>query len=113
MNTGGGRGGLAGFVGRFADLSRGRIVAARATFASASEPVGEVERSARELHSMAGEAGLLGMTEVMAFARAAEQAAAALASEPSPDRREAALAALDDLETALRNAMRAHTPDPS
>lgn len=93
---------LRGFVLRFAEVSAARIERGRRV----EDGDGDLVAVARELHSMAGEAGLLGMTEVMAFARAAEQAAFALASAQSPDSRDALRAALDDVETALRNATR-------
>ena len=91
------------FVVRFAQLSIARIRNGRMSIGNEGS---DLDGIARELHSMAGEAGLLGMTEVMAFARAAEQATFALASAPSDERREAMVAALDDVETALRNATR-------
>lgn len=96
-------GGMRPFVVRFAELSSARIREGRQ---SVGARAGDLERIARELHSMAGEAGLLGLTEVMAFARAAEQAAIALASSPSGEQRGAMEAALDDVETALLNATR-------
>lgn len=96
-------GGMRSFVLRFADLSSARIREGRQSIVARS---GDLERIARELHSMAGEAGLLGLTEVMAFARAAEQAAHALAASESTDRWGAMAAALDDVETALLNATR-------
>jgi HPt (histidine-containing phosphotransfer) domain-containing protein len=95
--------GLRSFVLKFADLSGERIRAGRRCVESDG---GDLQVVAREMHSMAGEAGLLGMVEVMAFARAAEQAAHALASTPSAEQRDAMIAALDDVETALRNATR-------
>ena len=97
------------FVVRFTELSITRIRNGRS---SIEKEGSDLDGIARELHSMAGEAGLLGMTEVMAFARAAEQATFALASSPSADRREAMVAALDDVETALRNATRGIAAEP-
>jgi HPt (histidine-containing phosphotransfer) domain-containing protein len=94
------------FLVRFAELGAVRIREGRRTV----EAGADLASLAREMHSMAGEAGLLGMTEVMAFARAAEQAAHALAASPSRGTSDGATdamsAALDDVETALRNAVR-------
>lgn len=101
-------GGMRSFVVRFAELSSARIREGRASIGSRG---GDLERVARELHSMAGEAGLLGLTEVMAFARAAEQAAIALTSDGSTERWGAMEAALDDVETALFNATRGMRPE--
>lgn len=91
------------FVVRFAKLSEERIARGRA---AASAGDGDLEEVARELHSMAGEAGLLGVPEVMALARAAEQAVLDLVAARSDDTREGLVCALADLEKALRNAVR-------
>lgn len=90
------------FMARFADLSERRIARGR----SAAADRGALKDIARELHSMAGEAGLLGVPEVMALARAAEQAALELARSGSGECHEALCCALTDLETAVRNATR-------
>lgn len=101
-------GGMKSFVARFAEVSSARIRDGRQSVGARG---GDLERIARELHSMAGEAGLLGLTEVMAFARAAEQAAIALATNASSERWGAMEAALDDVETALFNATRGMRPE--
>ena len=101
--------GMRSFVLRFAELSTARIREGRKSVGARG---GDLEGVARELHSMAGEAGLLGLTEVMAFARAAEQAAIALGSHASNEQWGAMEAALDDVETALFNATRGMRPEP-
>ena len=90
-------------MARFADLSEKRIARGRTAAARRGADLKDV---ARELHSMAGEAGLLGVPEVMALARAAEQAALELARSGSGECHDALCCALTDLETAVRNATR-------
>lgn len=105
---------------RFAEISHDRIATGRRLTSGGGPSTvapdgGTLERLARELHSMAGEAGLLGVTEVMILARAAEQAAQDLARAWRNDAsggvregsRETLAFALGDLEVALKNATRA------
>jgi HPt (histidine-containing phosphotransfer) domain-containing protein len=87
------------FMARFAKISFERIAAARA-----DDP--DLGAVARELHSMAGEAGLLGVVEVMALARAAEQAAVELMASRTDEHRQSFACALADLEIALSGATR-------
>lgn len=94
--------GTRGFVARFAKISEERIARGRAATTASGADLEEV---ARELHSMAGEAGLLGVREVMALARAAEQAVLELSATRSDEGREAVRCALGDLEIALRNSL--------
>ena len=87
---------------RFKELSIQRVASGR----SAIRDEADLASTQQALHSMAGEAGLLGVVEVMALARAAEQAASEHARARSPESKEAFECALGDLETALRNALR-------
>ena len=92
------------FYVRFAEVCRLRIERGRAAARSA-EPK-ELSTLARELHSLAGEAGLLAIPEVMTLARAAEQAAHERAESRSDERRRSLEVALADLDVAVRNAAR-------
>lgn len=56
---------------------------------------------ARELHSMAGEAGLLGLTDLLSLARAAEVAATQLHAARTPSKRTALQQTLLDLHHAV------------
>ena len=56
---------------------------------------------ARQMHSMAGEAGLLGLGDLVVIARVVEEAATQLHADPTVARREGLLAALSELEAAL------------
>lgn len=56
---------------------------------------------ARQMHSLAGEAGLLGLGDLVVIARAAEEAATQLHADPTDSRREGVVAALSELESAL------------
>jgi HPt (histidine-containing phosphotransfer) domain-containing protein len=93
------------FYARFAESCRQRIDSGRR--AAASGEGKDLSTLARELHSMAGEAGLLAIPEVMTLARAAEQATHELADLRSDERRRSLEIALDDLDVAIRNAARA------
>jgi HPt (histidine-containing phosphotransfer) domain-containing protein len=82
----------AAFLPRFLEAARARITRALAA-------VGEAERDGtaatlRDLHSLAGEAGLLGLSSVLARSRVAEDKARALVA-----------ARTDDTVTALRDAL--------
>lgn len=56
---------------------------------------------ARQMHSLAGEAGLLGLGDLVVIARAVEESATQLHADPSADRRDGVEAALSELEAAL------------
>lgn len=87
------------FFPRFAKLAQERIVEGR-RIAHDLEGEGALH-VARQLHSLAGEAGLLGLTDLVVIARAAEEAATQLHAERSPAMTEGLVAALGELETAL------------
>ncbi|MBS2013310.1 MAG: Hpt domain-containing protein [Deltaproteobacteria bacterium] len=88
------------FVPRFAELARGRI--ARGVEITKTKLRGqEALQLARELHSLAGEAGLLGFSSIIRLARQAEEAATELHAERSPERCDALGRALDELSIAI------------
>ncbi|MDB4943305.1 MAG: hypothetical protein JWP97_2839 [Labilithrix sp.] len=88
------------FLPRFAELARERITRG-VRIAQQSPRDQEALQLARDLHSLAGEAGLLGFGNLIKLARSAEEAATALHAERCPDRSRALADALDDLGTAL------------
>jgi len=88
------------FLPRFTALARERV--ARARELTTSAPSGEdVLHLAREFHSLAGEAGLLGLNDLIRVAREAEEAATRLHDDRSGDRVSALKHALEVLEHAL------------
>lgn len=89
----------AAFLPRFLEAARARITRALAA-------VGDAERDGtaatlRDLHSLAGEAGLLGLSTVLAHARASEEKARALVAARTDDTVAALRGALGDLSRAL------------
>lgn len=89
----------AAFLPRFLEAARARIGRAR-TAADAAER-DATNTTLRDLHSLAGEAGLLGLTTVLALARAGEEKARALVAGRNDDTVAALRGALDDLARAL------------
>jgi HPt (histidine-containing phosphotransfer) domain-containing protein len=85
------------FLPRFVDLARERLTFGRA--ALSGDPKG-LSRLPAELHSLAGEAAMLGLTEVAAVARECESAARECASGRADDAGGDCAAKLDRL-TAL------------
>ncbi len=87
------------FLPRFAALAKERI---RVGLEVAAGTEGDKALDlARELHSMAGEAGLLGLGELLSLARAAEVAATQLHASRVPSKRTALEQALFDLHVAV------------
>ena len=88
------------FLPRFAELAHERI--ARGTeIARASPRDQEALQLARDLHSLAGEAGLLGFSALITLARAAEEAATALHADRTDDRSRVLTHALEELGNAV------------
>lgn len=88
------------FLPRFAELARERIERGAAIAEKAPRDQ-EALQLARDLHSLAGEAGLLGFGDLIKLARSAEEAATALHADRTPDRSRALADALGDLGTAI------------
>lgn len=87
------------FRHRFTATARTRVAftldaAARADYAA-------VQTGVRELHSLAGEAGLLGFTQFVPVAREGEDRAKRMCSERSPASQDALLATLHELERMI------------
>ncbi|MBK8215294.1 MAG: Hpt domain-containing protein [Myxococcales bacterium] len=87
------------FFPRFAKSARERVALGMQT-ANATEGDGALQL-ARHMHSLAGEAGLLGLGDLVVIARAAEEAATQLHADATQGRREGLLAALGELESAI------------
>lgn len=92
------------FLPRFAALAKERIRVGLEVAATVEGDQALV--LARELHSMAGEAGLLGLTDLLALARAAEVAATQLHAARVPSKRTALQQALLDLHLAVATVER-------
>lgn len=88
------------FLPRFTSLARERI--ARAKELAQVRPKGEEALGlAREFHSLAGEAGLLGLGELIQLARAVEEAATQIHNDRSTER----IGTLRDTLAALERAL--------
>jgi HPt (histidine-containing phosphotransfer) domain-containing protein len=87
------------FLPRFATLAKERIRVGLEVAAGVEGDQALV--LARELHSMAGEAGLLGLGDLLSLARAAEVAATQLHAARVPSKRTALQQALLDLHLAV------------
>lgn len=87
------------FLPRFTALAQERI---RGGLAVAAKAEGDQALDlAREMHSMAGEAGLLGLSDLLTLARVAEVAATQLHASRVPSKRTALERALLDLGAAV------------
>lgn len=99
------------FLPRFKTLAATRIARVRAV--AEAPTAAACEEVARELHALAGEAGLLGLGAVLGAARQAELFAAELAQSPADaSLRERLLRALDELDAKSREEGTPPEPSP-
>ena len=97
----------AAFLPRFLEVARARLVKARA---ATQEPGRDaVNATLRDLHALAGEAGLLGLTAVLALAREGEERARSLLAARTDDTISALATSLDELAKALDHLDRSPT----
>lgn len=89
------------FLPQFITLARSRIALAITT-AKQGDPAG-TKTLVRELHTLAGEAGLLGLSSVVPLARACELKAVALNSSRTDAEVEVLLTALRELGTVIES----------
>lgn len=89
----------AAFLPRFLEVARARITKARAATREAGRDA--VNATLRDLHALAGEAGLLGLTAVLALAREGEERARSLLAARTDDTISALATSLDELAKAL------------
>ena len=90
---------LATFMPKFAAVAKTRV-ARSLELAMQRDPDGAAT-IARELHAIAGEAGLLGVASVVALARAGEEHARRLRTTRSESDADALLASLTELKQAI------------
>lgn len=90
---------LATFVPKFVATARTRI--AKSLDLASKRTAEGLPQIARELHSIAGEAGLLGLATIVALARAGEDQAKRLRATRSDADAEALLASLTELQGAI------------
>jgi HPt (histidine-containing phosphotransfer) domain-containing protein len=90
---------FAKFLPQFTDLARERIQ--RAQEASAHPDATTMTAVMRELHSIAGEAGLLGVASLVPIARHAEEQAKRLRDHPDAADTGPFVGALDELRRAI------------
>jgi HPt (histidine-containing phosphotransfer) domain-containing protein len=90
---------LASFLPRFRDIASKRVTNS-IELATQRSPEG-VTGIARELHSIAGEAGLLGLTAIVSLARAGEEHVKRLRASRSDDDADALLGCLTQLREAI------------
>jgi HPt (histidine-containing phosphotransfer) domain-containing protein len=93
------------------------VVLARSRVALAIKAVTERDHAAtakvvRELHTLAGEAGLLGLHEVVPLARAGEQKAKSLHASQAESDADGLVAALRQLEGVIEGIAASHPPKP-
>ncbi|HEX8789937.1 MAG TPA: hypothetical protein VF765_03230 [Polyangiaceae bacterium] len=94
---------LAKFLPRFASLARERVQ--RATECVSSRKHEAAAEIAHDMHSLAGEAGLLGLEGVTTTARCAEEAARRFGDTREEDDANGLGECLEKLERALADAM--------
>jgi len=93
------------FLPRFAELARSRLT--QAIEVANRRDIGATTTTLRDLHALAGEAGLLGLTEIVPFARTSE-AKARLVCETREDADvEALVVALNELASAVERIVAA------
>lgn len=86
------------FLPQFVEISRGRLE--RALEAAGRPDAASLTSVIRELHAIAGEAGLLGQGAIMRQARGAEELAKRIRDASAPEA-DALVAALQELKQAL------------
>lgn len=87
------------FLPQFVSLSRARVATALAAVLRRDHEA--TATTVRELHSLAGEAGLLGLQEVIPLARDSEQKAKLLHVSQADADADALVAALRELDTVI------------
>ena len=90
---------LASFLPRFTELARTRL-ARSLEIVNARDHAGTVN-VARDLHAVAGEAGLLGLASIVPLARASEEHAKRLRASRADEDADALLASLTELQKAI------------
>lgn len=89
------------FMPKFIALARTRV--ADATAATRARDHAASPTTVRELHALAGEAGLLGLSDLIPLARECEQKAKELRASGAESQADALLAALGRLERAIES----------
>lgn len=90
---------LAAFMPRFKDLATTRL--ARSIEIAEQRDHANIAAIARDLHAVAGEAGLLGLAAIVPLARAGEEHAKRLRSSHSDADADALVASLTELKRAI------------
>ncbi|HEX4420002.1 MAG TPA: Hpt domain-containing protein [Kofleriaceae bacterium] len=90
---------LARFLPQFVTLAKTRITVA--ITGVGQRDAASVQKTVRELHTLAGEAGLLGLSQVVPLARDCEQKAKNLHSSPTSTDVDVLVAALHELEQLI------------
>lgn len=95
------------FLPQFVELARARV--ARAYAAARARDPGAIAKVVGELHTMAGEAGLLGLRDVVPLARDGEQKAKTLGISRSEADAELLIESVRQLERAIESIGAVHT----
>lgn len=90
---------LASFLPRFTELARTRL-ARSLEIVTARDHAGTAA-IARDMHAVAGEAGLLGLSSIVPLARAGEEHAKRLRTSRADDDADALVASLTELQRAI------------
>lgn len=89
------------FLPEFVKLARSRIAAA---ITSAGQvDAAEAKKRTRELHTLAGEAGLLGLSHIVPLARGCEAKSAKLEAQPSDADAAVFIASLRELSSVIES----------
>lgn len=95
------------FLPQFVSLARSRVQSAKAIATAAGRDEDATKHVVRELHTLAGEAGLLGLKDVVPLARLCEQRAKELQTSRADADAEGLVAALRQLEGAIEGVAKA------
>lgn len=87
------------FLHRFTALARTRL--ANALDAVTKRDPAGMQTTVRDMHSLAGEAGLLGLREVVPLARSGEDRAKKMCAEPTDETVDAVIATIREIGSAV------------
>lgn len=94
---------LATFMPKFVAIARTRV--SRSIELATQRTPETMPAIARELHAIAGEAGLLGIAPIVVLARASEEHAKRMRASHSDSDSDALLAVLGELQQAIENVI--------
>jgi HPt (histidine-containing phosphotransfer) domain-containing protein len=99
---------LAKFLSQFLVVARSRIAMSHA--AATQREAAPIQKIIRELHTLAGEAGLLGVSNIVPLARECEKQAKSFLANRSDEQAEVLVASLRELERVVDEIEAANPP---